>query len=418
MAVFVFLTSRFVPAGDANGICVYNVAKELIKKGHEIYCICEGFTDECSEYEGIKIYKVKTTILNKFLQKAGKTKNKFDLWVALLTRGIRMLLKAPLVICFPNVAPFRALKEYKVLKTIQLTKKIDCVIGCFRPFEGIWATTKFKKNNPDIKTAAWFLDILKSQNPFGKFLFPLFNRLCEKSEARIIKVNDRIFYPYSAKKGHLSREDEQNSKIRFFDFPVFTNDIMSLAQTENKHSSPKRLCCIGSIDGKNRSAAYFLKIVDCLIERYGVNVEIQFVGNFTELDIFNKYNGVPYVEFCGQVSYDTMPEYIREADILINFGNKITYDMIPSKIFQYFASCKPIINIVSHKEDAALSYFEKYSLVCNIFEFENMFEKDAEELKSFILSEKENLLRPEDVSDLYHESKPAFLAKQFEDILQ
>ena len=57
-----FITSRFLPYPSANGICVQNLAKELQKEGHTIYCISAGDTDREYVQEDIRIYSIRESI--------------------------------------------------------------------------------------------------------------------------------------------------------------------------------------------------------------------------------------------------------------------------------------------------------------------------------------------------------------------
>ena len=54
MSTYVFFTSKFMPMADANGICVYNISKELVKHGHKVYVICEGINEEHRFFEDIE----------------------------------------------------------------------------------------------------------------------------------------------------------------------------------------------------------------------------------------------------------------------------------------------------------------------------------------------------------------------------
>ena len=77
MAKILFLVSSFLPETDANGACVYNLAKALIAKGHTVYCIsekeeglheCESIED-IATFADIKAQTVENYILNAYENK-------------------------------------------------------------------------------------------------------------------------------------------------------------------------------------------------------------------------------------------------------------------------------------------------------------------------------------------------------------
>ena len=182
MATYVFLTSQFMPSADASGICVYNISKELIKKGHKVYVICEGINEELRFFEDIEIYEVKPVLYTFLRLKVQQTKSKKDIYLRDIVGIFRKFAKAFTFFMFPNVAYIRSLKEYKILKQINKKEKIDFIIGTFRPFEGIASATRFKKANPNVKSILIFWDLLRTPNPFGEHLYKLFDFLCNKAE--------------------------------------------------------------------------------------------------------------------------------------------------------------------------------------------------------------------------------------------
>lgn len=415
MANFVFLTSRFFPKADASGICVYNVAQELIKQGHQVACIVEGEKNETYIYDNIKIYAVRQTRMGLLIQKATETRKKKDIILVKIYGFLRKCWQGAFFFRFPNVSPSRAQKEYKILKRMHAEFPIDCIVACFRPFDGMVAMLHFSQKVPEVKTVACFWDFLQAKNPFGKKLHPLFSKLCYRAEKKIFSSSNRILLPKSGKEMYLSNKfDFTKEKIRFFDFPVFLDTEQNAVQRKNQLAR-KQVYCIGSIDGKNRSSAYFLKLIENLIET--LKVDVHFVGTFVEMEIYNLYKEVPWIFFHGNISPDDAMSLMEQADFLVNFGNKETYGMIPSKIFQYFSTCNPIINIVANEKDAALPYFKKYAATCNLFEYEADIERDCEKLRNFMLEENRILPSHEEVGETFRESKPSFFAQYLTEII-
>lgn len=83
----------------------------------------------------------------------------------------------------------------------------------------------------------------------------------------------------------------------------------------------------------------------------------------------------------GMVNHKECLESIRNSNILINVGNKVT-NQLPSKVFEYISFGKPIINIYYNENDLGLKYFRKYPLCFNI-SANNYDDKDIKALVRF-----------------------------------
>ena len=94
---------------------------------------------------------------------------------------------------------------------------------------------------------------------------------------------------------------------------------------------------------------------------------------------------------------------MNESDFLLNIGNKIAYQMLPSKIFGMFATGKPIINVIGHPDDATMPYFSCYNNSIDIKEYEPSVNDEELLLKKIKEKYKTPLV---DRSDLFSDFKP------------
>lgn len=79
------------------------------------------------------------------------------------------------------------------------------------------------------------------------------------------------------------------------------------------------------------------------------------------------YENLPdCVKLMGRVSQEECKKITENADILINVGNT-TANQVPSKIFEYIASGKPIISFFSVENDTSLFYLNKYPVIYKVF---------------------------------------------------
>lgn len=130
---------------------------------------------------------------------------------------------------------------------------------------------------------------------------------------------------------------------------------------------------------------------------------------------------VPYecsdaIVFHKKVNMDEAKQIIRNADFLVNIGNKMS-NQIPSKIYEYISTGLPIINIYKNSNCPSLNLLDKYSNCLNISENDLDFEKQIFISKEFIASNfgiKENLNK---VKKEYVEYTPLYATSRFIQII-
>lgn len=404
---FVFLTSRFYPFGDANGICVKNAADELIRRGHEVTVICEGDGGR-DDVDGIETVFIKPTLIRRAENyKDDKGSLLFEYLFKLFNIIRKIIITLAFVWKYPDVSPIRAHKIYNTLKKIATTKKTDYIIGSFAPYDCVEAVNLFKKKNKDIKTVITYFDLIDGRNPFGSAFSDICKKLCFKSEKKTFMLNDVILIPGNAKEKYESEKYcFAKDKIHFFEFPLFVSDSKPETNLKKERNNDFEILYAGSVDGNNRSASYFLQLAEILKKQHGVNIKVRFYGGFTDREVYSEYKDSDFVEFCGKIGADRVYELMCKADCLLNLSNAVTYNMVPSKIFQMFSSCNRIINMIANENDAAIEYFDKYPARLNIKEYEKNAERDVHLLKDFI--ENSNIEPPDfdNIRDIYIRNTP------------
>lgn len=67
------------------------------------------------------------------------------------------------------------------------------------------------------------------------------------------------------------------------------------------------------------------------------------------------------LEILGPLPFHRAQEEMAKADVLINLGNTVV-NQLPSKIFDYFGTGKPVVQIAARMDDPANEYFTRYPL--------------------------------------------------------
>jgi glycosyltransferase involved in cell wall biosynthesis len=108
------------------------------------------------------------------------------------------------------------------------------------------------------------------------------------------------------------------------------------------------------------------------------------------------------IHLHGVVSRDEAFSAMRDADVLVNVGNETSFQL-PSKVVEYAAAGKPVVNIALHREDSSIEFFQSYPLALNIVsggtaptdaqaaEFRDFVSRPATTIDSGVL---EDFLRP------------------------
>lgn len=71
------------------------------------------------------------------------------------------------------------------------------------------------------------------------------------------------------------------------------------------------------------------------------------------------------VQLHGVVSRAEALDAMSRADVLVNLGNETAFQL-PSKVVEYAAAGKPVVNIASRHEDSSIEFFRAYPLALNL----------------------------------------------------
>lgn len=401
MASIMFLTSNFIPQVDANGVCVYNLAKALIDKGHSVYCVSEKTAGLCEHevMENISVYRVSPAWFGQFYSKYanGSVIERF------LCKSVHIVRNLCLIPFFPNVSPIRARKVYNAARRICEAEKIDVVIGAFRPYESIYALHKLKgKYGGKVKCIALYLDVHSSKRTTGLGR-AFYGKRAVTAYNKDLTQLDRVFVP-KANYTEFVNAFGKNEKLESFDFPVY---VRQNAVTEYRVDFDREnihFAYIGTLNRKNRNPEEVLCLFRELKKR-NYPVKLHVWGNVFEVkDTLDAYTDV--AEYHGFLEYQYVNSVLAQADYLLNILNAETHDMIPSKIFQLFATGKPILNILSNPKDRSVSYFEMYGNACTINTTETDIVERLRLLSVFLDAEKVTV----NADELYLENMPEYVA--------
>lgn len=390
-----FLVGSFIKNTSANGVCCKKLAKEYVKNGYEVHCVCFGAYDNDEKEintDDIIVHQVKMPYkykLNEKYNNTGKTiYHKISRAITAINYWHYPFLNLSLLNNYCN-------KVDEIFGSMSF----DVVISVYHPIEALYSVYKHKKKNNNFYWVIYSLDTLSnfenSKNPFSI----LKKRINMKFEKKFFTYADLIvnMRSHEAHYENSIYKDYKN-KMVISDIPLL-DELDSLQKNKilEKKNDDIEIVYGGSLNSKMRNPTYICEFFSSLSKF--INLKVLFYSTGNCLDIIKKYedstNGL--ISLNRLVSHSEMIEIIKNSDYVISMENKNSF-MIPSKIFEYFSYNKRIIHFYSSKNDPTIFYFSKYPNVLLL----NTNDELNNNIDKFIAFSKTKIKRVENLQQIYN----------------
>lgn len=419
MSRILVLTSYYLPEPSANGINTEYIIEELKKRGHQVTCISVARDGEnkFDVINGVPIYRIEDTVYGRQLDVYRNRKMNF------LEKGLFYVLKYARIVKsififfkFPDVELSQSKKRYRLALKLHQKNNFDCILGVFRPFSGIAATILMKKKYPSLLCGAYYLDLISGATKPPLIPRKFYKVLCNRGELAAFSKLDFILMAKGGRNTYTKQKfNSVNKKIRYIDFPLFAETIIK--HNVKYEESKINLVYTGTLNRYYRNPEYLLKIFNIVSEKLS-NIALHIYGKGDCKDIIEEYKIIGSFEIVeyGMVSHDIAKAAMYHSDYIINISNS-SPNMVPSKIFEMFSTGKPIINVVSNKNDIAIGYFNRYPAVINILEWESDY-KQVQCLIEFLKTQHKKKFSIDSIKEIFIENTPAYTVNLFEDIIE
>ncbi len=199
-------------------------------------------------------------------------------------------------------------------------------------------------------------------------------------------------------------------KTQVLDFPCLV-PVSFVDDQARRLSDPVRCVFAGNFYPGVRTPHFALKLFEALNLP---DAQLIFVGGGWEqfpglADQWRQALGDRLV-LTGQLPPHRARARMAQADVLLNLGNGVA-NQLPSKIFEYFGSGKPVLNLARIPDDPALAYFERYPLACTVLESEGTGPEICERVRRFLHDAPGKSLPFEQVEALFPQNTPEAVAK-------
>lgn len=360
---------------SANGICTQNVMREMVSRGHTVFCLTNhekhGDLDKAIRY-----YYVKPRLVYRLLNRTNN--NKIDKAIGLLLNKIKLAISYP---TWPLISPLYARRIYRAARTICRERQIEMIIPIYTQIDTLIAAKRIKAKTPSIQYIPYFLDSLSGGYGPKCFSKKWVIRRGIKWEEKMLLSADKIVMMESSR-SHYEKYCSEKSyfkKIIFSDLPLISQPKEFI--TSKQDSDIIELLYIGSIPAHIRNPEPFLKVFQYTKNK---SYRLSIVGTSTCGDVLSEYTERDSrIVLCDPIPHDKAMKRVTDADILVNLGNNIK-EMTPSKIFEYMSYGKPIISTMPISDEPSAAYLQHYP-ISYLLKYKDIdYEAEAEKLEKWI----------------------------------
>lgn len=238
----------------------------------------------------------------------------------------------------------------------------------------------------------WLVDI---GDPFSYLEFEhpnnrrLYNALNYRSEQRVFRHAHAVTV--------TTKETLNRYAVLFPDCATKLHVIPPLLSKSASEDNPPpifpedrkvRLMYVGRLYRDVRSPDFLLRLFTALLDTaLGDRLELHFIGDTREVGAsFVSYSSLigKKILLHGTISHGMAEQMMREANILVNIGNKTSYQL-PSKVVEYANTGRPILNLAQIEKDSSAAFFETYPAVLNLLDSKEAdFNQHVKDLNKFI----------------------------------
>jgi hypothetical protein len=371
-----FVVFDYLPIGSAESNILSKLIPELQKKGHEISILTTKPDFSFNDFQIENEVKVHRFLFSKV----------FALKYLLNNSNMSLGFKT-FAICNRITDKFISSFACGFLSssTIQFfyknLKKINAISNDFIiPVCGYWeiavsAIKYLKELNSQYKMALYQLDPLVGNSNKSRHSFIKRKKLeTLLSNFASIIITNQIIYIQKQENNILVKN------VHCVDFPLIVDNTRLDLKNDKKREYLK-IVFSGYLYPNLRNPEYTFQLISSIKK---TTVKLFIIGSGSQ-DIINQYaKKFPNVFiYLGALTLEESFLHIKDADMLLNIGSN-DKSFVPSKVFDYISTGKPIINIYKHPECPTIHYLKRYNASISVFEDRTNFDSNLSKLESFI----------------------------------
>jgi len=415
MKKILITTDYYYPRALANGVCVHQVALELISKGHEVHIVCFNNHKEkkYEVYEGINVHRLTT---RPFVNNVDVGTNKLKLIGKLFDKVNYFMTRLNILLFMPvyPISSFLSLFQYfNIVDKLHKKVGFDLVVSVYNPIESILSGMFLKKKYSNIKFVMYTLDTLTNSTGVRFFSKKYIEKKGWKWEQKVYKSADKIFNMKSHE-NHYSQDryNHYKEKMGILDIPLINKQDYKKGNADNNIN----WVYTGGLNSRTRNPSYACKLFT-LVNRDNKNYLHFYSRGDCEPMLQNYQLKSDYsIQSHGYIIHEESINIINNANYLISIGNENS-DMIPSKIFEYMSTGKPIIHFYKNVNDPCIPYLKEYPLALAIFENEKEIKNNVMILSEFVNNNSQKEVPFDFIKKIFYLNTPQYAAEQLLTVL-
>lgn len=344
------------------------LASHLVRKGHQVDVLCasmpSGKANDRSD--GVTVYRVRDWLLDasaRVTVGAGEVPKTGDAVLPTLRAFARRLFRALWrAVYWPDFACGWVIPAVRKAHELCAHNGYDWIISVSHPFTGHLVGLLAKRRSPEVR---WLVDIgdpfsfLNEPSPNNPRLYSALNRTIER---KVLKKADTASAT-TAETKRLYQEYFAVEDGKITVIPPMLSLPRPVAPLVTRTDGVIKLAYVGTLYRTLRSPESLLALFRALVEICEARpLELHFYGSVNDCaDVL-----APYLETAGSRVFAhglvSRPEVLRamcDADVLVNIGNR-SAAQLATKIVEYMALGKPILNLVSIDRDASVAELADY----------------------------------------------------------
>lgn len=353
MGKFVFLTGYYLPKPGATGMCIHQLAKEAVKRGHDVTTVCYDDGDGQKVIDGVKVVKIKAP---SFLQE--------NMTASSLDKKINHIKSIGSKLIHIRKYPLRStalVNRYcQSVKNIQDDIKENVtIVASVNPLEAVIAADRIKQKNPfAVKTFYYCADTLSNERGDSGILSAEYRTKCGINwERKLFKSFDKVLIMECHKEHYFSSVfKDLSEKMELVNFPLFTRmETVPVAPTEDGIT----MVYAGTLYKELRNPSFLCDQLVKLSKIEPIHAIFMGSGDCDEILMNASAKSEGAIQYLGMQPHEKAMEYINSAHILLSIGNAES-PMAPSKIYEYMSTGKPIIHTYTYEKDPCLEPLRRY----------------------------------------------------------
>lgn len=386
----------YYPEPSPTGLCAKHFA-QLLLDDYDIDMIClstNGKSEDVTTGDGVRVHTLSGKRMALEYNSSGLMKK-----VLHMLGGIQIKTTV-----LGNLSWFRT-AIYKELSYIHNQRPFDAIFSICSPFPAHCAAMDFKAEYPAVRWCAYTVDPYSAQNrrrPFAYSLEKLVN--AERSvlaKADVLLLSEEVYKT----RGELY-VGHRNYRALPYMLPK-----TGFVSGERRFFNAQDINCVyaGRFYEDIRNPEPMLKAFTKLSDN---RIKLHLFSKGCE-GIVRKYAGLSEnLIIHEQVPHDEIAEVYRDADILVSVSNAVA-EFLPSKTFEYIASCKPIISF--QQTNCQNELLNAYPAVIQVYGTPD--NRVICELMDFILTQAHVILQPKTIENIYVAHRKSSIAAIVADAL-